>query len=223
MASIEAYSASTDISTSFSEPKFIVFYGSFSQLLHGVKVGSGMGLPIAHAPWNVYLKGQCHKIFGFWFFSWISFPQASDYTIRAVSNFFRKFAEILTLVANLPPVSLTPVVHLDLRISPRIFEKIRNDPYVISRGLGEGDSWKNLKQKISWHCPFKGIKSAFIPIFSLLCTLKTRVWKLADRYKCTQLIGEIFPTLPLSFCSWGWIADKGVDYEIRWVRVNSGI
>jgi hypothetical protein len=36
----------------------------------------------------------------------------------------------LTPVANLPPVSLTPVanlppvVHLDLRISPRIFEKI---------------------------------------------------------------------------------------------------
>ncbi len=27
-------------------------------------------------------------------------------------------------VANLPPVSLIPVVHLDLRISPRIFEKI---------------------------------------------------------------------------------------------------
>jgi hypothetical protein len=43
-------------------------------------------------------------------------------------------------VANLPPVSLTPVVHLDLRISPRIFEKIRNDPNVIIRGLGEGDS-----------------------------------------------------------------------------------
>ncbi len=21
-------------------------------------------------------------------------------------------------------------------------------------GLGEDDSWKNLKQKISWHCPF---------------------------------------------------------------------
>ncbi len=31
-------------------------------------------------------------------------------------------------------------VHLDLRISPRIFEKIRNDPNVIIRGLGEGDS-----------------------------------------------------------------------------------
>ncbi len=54
----------------------------------------------------------------------------------------------LTPVANLPPVSttqgelvaLTPVVHLDLRISPRIFDKIRNDPKVILRGLGEGDS-----------------------------------------------------------------------------------
>ncbi len=40
----------------------------------------------------------------------------------------------------LPPVSLTPVVHLHLRISPRIFEKIQNDPNVIIRGLGEGDS-----------------------------------------------------------------------------------
>ncbi len=37
--------------------------------------------------------------------------------------------------------NLPPVVHLlDLRISPRIFEKILNDPYVIIRGLGEGDS-----------------------------------------------------------------------------------
>jgi hypothetical protein len=50
-------------------------------------------------------------------------------------------------VANLPPVSLTPVVHLDLRISPRIFEKIQNDPNVIIRGLGEGDSWKNHEAK----------------------------------------------------------------------------
>ncbi len=46
---------------------------------------------------------------------------------------------LLTPVANLPPVSLTPLVHLNLRISPRIFEKIRNDPNVIIMGLGEGD------------------------------------------------------------------------------------
>jgi hypothetical protein len=43
------------------------------------------------------LKGQCHEIFCFWFFSWISFPQASDYTIRVVSNFFensRRYSQL---------------------------------------------------------------------------------------------------------------------------------
>ncbi len=36
---------------------------------------------------KVGLKGQCHEIFNFWFFS-ISFPQASENTITAISNFF---------------------------------------------------------------------------------------------------------------------------------------
>jgi hypothetical protein len=46
-----------------------------------------------------------------------------------------KFATgVVDTGGNLPPV------HLDLRISPRIFEKIRNDPNVNIRGLGEGDS-----------------------------------------------------------------------------------
>jgi hypothetical protein len=40
----------------------------------------------------------------------------------------------------LPPVSLTPVANLKLRISPQIFEKIRNDPNGILGGLGETDS-----------------------------------------------------------------------------------
>jgi hypothetical protein len=52
-----------------------------------------------------------------------------------------KFAAgVVDTGGNLPPVSLTPVVHLDLRIYLRIFEKIQNDPHVIIRGLGEGDS-----------------------------------------------------------------------------------
>jgi hypothetical protein len=53
-----------------------------------------------------------------------------------------------------PSVSLILVVHLDLPLSPQIFENIWNDPKVIFRGLGQDDSWKYLKQKISWHCPF---------------------------------------------------------------------
>ena len=43
------------------------------------------------------LKGQCHEIFCFWFISLISFPQASDYTIRVVSNFFensRRYSQL---------------------------------------------------------------------------------------------------------------------------------
>jgi hypothetical protein len=56
----------------------------------------------------------------------------------------------------LPSVSTTPVVHLELRISPRmrIFE-IQNGPSGILRGLGETETCKTLKSKISWHCPFK--------------------------------------------------------------------
>ncbi len=45
-------------------------------------------------------------------------------------------------------------MHLDLRISPQIFGKIQNDTNVNFRDLGEDDSWKKLKQKVSLHCPF---------------------------------------------------------------------
>jgi hypothetical protein len=43
------------------------------------------------------LKGQCHEIFDFWFFSQISFPQAPEYTIRSVSNFFENYLRYLQL------------------------------------------------------------------------------------------------------------------------------
>ncbi len=46
---------------------------------------------------------------------------------------------------HLPPVSATPLVHLELRISPRIFEKIRNSSIGIIRHLGETDSWKKTE------------------------------------------------------------------------------
>jgi hypothetical protein len=51
----------------------------------------------------------------------------------------------------LPPnvVDNSAVAHLDLRISPRIVNKIRNDPNVIFRGLGKMFYEKDLKQKIS--------------------------------------------------------------------------
>jgi hypothetical protein len=48
---------------------------------------------------------------------------------------------------HLPPVSLTPVANLELRISPQIFEKIRNGLKEILWGWGETDSWKEPEAK----------------------------------------------------------------------------
>jgi hypothetical protein len=50
-------------------------------------------------------------------------------------------------LSTTPPVSLIPVVHLDLQISSRIFEKILNDPNAIIRGLGEDHSRKKPEAK----------------------------------------------------------------------------
>ncbi len=56
---------------------------------------------------------------------------------------------------QLPAKSTIPVVHLELRLFQQIFKKIWNGPNGILRGMGETYSWKNLKSKISWLCPFK--------------------------------------------------------------------
>jgi hypothetical protein len=51
---------------------------------------------------------------------------------------------------NLPPELLIPVVHLDLQISPGIFEIIRNDPIILFSGAwGKTIRKKNLKHEIS--------------------------------------------------------------------------
>ncbi len=45
----------------------------------------------------VNLKGQCKRVFVFRLFSWISFPQASEYLTRVVSNFFKNSWRYLQL------------------------------------------------------------------------------------------------------------------------------
>ncbi len=49
-------------------------------------------------------------------------------------------ASVVDTSGILPPVSLIPVVYLDLRISPRIFGKNRNGPNGILWGWEETDS-----------------------------------------------------------------------------------
>jgi hypothetical protein len=61
-----------------------------------------------------------------------------------------KFAAgVVDTGGNLPPVLMTPVVHLDLRISPRIFKKIRNDSNVIISGLGAGEKKPEAKNLVT--------------------------------------------------------------------------
>ncbi len=67
-------------------------------------------------------------------------------TIQSCPNKIIKFFLIEDFF-HLPPVSTTPVVHLELRISPRIFEKNRNGSNGIPRALGETDSWKKPEVK----------------------------------------------------------------------------
>jgi hypothetical protein len=54
-----------------------------------------------------------------------------------------------------------------LRISPRIFEKIQNDPNVIIRGLGQGDSWKKPEAKNLVTLSLQGAKKVSGPSKSL--------------------------------------------------------
>jgi hypothetical protein len=54
----------------------------------------------------------------------------------------------------------------------RKFEKIQNVPNVIFRGLGEDDSWRKPKAKISWHYPL--IMS--VAEFSCSLLIKVRVY-----------------------------------------------
>jgi hypothetical protein len=70
----------------------------------------------------------------FHYFFWTHFSsRVSIYII-----FFRQahFKLSATLAKLVPPVLFTPVVHLDLQISPRIFEKIWNGLNGILLGWG---------------------------------------------------------------------------------------
>jgi hypothetical protein len=59
------------------------------------------------------------------------------------------------------------VVHLDSRISPRIFEKIRNGLNGILWSLGETDSWKKPEAKNL--CPFK-LHALAVSLVQIACT-----------------------------------------------------
>ncbi len=61
---------------------------------------------------------------------------------RPVSTIKNLSPVSLTSLNSLLPVLFTPAININSQISPRIFEKIQNDPNGILMGLGDTDSWK---------------------------------------------------------------------------------
>ncbi len=64
----------------------------------------------------------------------------AKYSAGVVDTGGKFAAGVIDTGGNLPLVSLTPVVHLDLRISLRMLKKIRKGPHGILRGWGETGS-----------------------------------------------------------------------------------
>jgi hypothetical protein len=84
-----------------------------------------------------FLMGQCCEIFCFWFFHESVSPPAPEYSIRTISNFFQKFAEIFTSHGALP-VSMTPAANLPPASMAHIFSIFHfHGPNVKIRGLEE--------------------------------------------------------------------------------------
>ncbi len=93
----------------------------------------------------------------------------------------------------------------------------------------KGSYGVGLKSAQAWGCPcsikclLKDIRSALTLSLSLFCTCVyiKPFWKLADRYKCAQPIGDIFPTSPLPFVLgvhswlWSWLWDTVSYSQLR--------
>jgi hypothetical protein len=77
------------------------------------------------------------KISDCWHLKWIS-KEKFIYMLTLLPKGVKKSVKTFLIedFFHLPPVSTTPVMHLELLVPPLIFEKIRNGPNGILRGLG---------------------------------------------------------------------------------------
>ena len=101
----------------------------------------------------------------FGFFSWISFPQAPEYTIRVVLNFLKIRQDIrrsrcTTGVVDTGGKFASGVVDTGgqpwaANIFENFLKKFETALKVYSGAWGKLIHEKNQKSKISWHCPFK--------------------------------------------------------------------
>ena len=95
-------------------------------------------MPEIYAP--VYLKGQCHEIFCFWFFFMNQFPPSPRVFHIDRFEFFLKFAEIFAS-QGAPPVSATPVANFST-----IFASVVDTGGKFATGVNDagGKQWEQL-------------------------------------------------------------------------------
>ncbi len=102
---LQKYSCATFYQNSVWGLSFDIKINLFKRKTSVVKIN-----PTVHAViWRIFncfsdwkvqkpsLKGQCHEIFCFWFFSWISFPPAPENSIKTISNFLensRRYSQL---------------------------------------------------------------------------------------------------------------------------------
>ncbi len=92
-----------------------------------------------------------------------------------VNSTTQRCKKIIKDCFHLPPVSKTQLVHLELRISQRIFEEKFEMAFMVYSGTwGKLIHEKNLKLEISWHCPFNG-KLCKFRLWKVWCDLGTIV------------------------------------------------
>ncbi len=106
-----------------------------------------------HVVWTAF-KGRVSRDFRLLFFSWISFPQAPEYTIRAVSNFFenlRRYSQLKVQICHRCRWYRWCILTYEyLREFSKKFEMVLMG---YSGAGGKLIHEKNQKQRISWHCP----------------------------------------------------------------------
>ncbi len=111
------------------------------------------GAKAPHTPWDPW--GRQNYCKPKWHYLVLTASGASDQDVWGVflspAIYFSPVS--LTPLNSFSPVSLTPVININSRLSPRIFEKIQNGPNGILGDLGDTDSWKKLRSKISCQTP----------------------------------------------------------------------
>jgi hypothetical protein len=141
------------------------------------------------------LKGQCHEIFCFCFFSRISFPQTPEYSIMAVSNFFQNLRR-----------------YSQLKVDHRYQRHRRQTMGLIS---GCRNLEVNLKAKMYMcvnstiqRCPIKIIKKYLIEDFFICHRCQRHRW---STLSCEYLreFSKKFETVLMGYSgAWGKLIDE---------------